>query len=223
MFYIACAGLGPVTDPKPARRSRRNRLLGHGPEQRPPGRRRQAHGLLVASLKDSPATQSYSGLPKPLGCWGPRTGRSRSHGLSVRQSMATAHSSTARIRRRTKRATLASRARWGKRLQHVATGDLGDRPVAEAREGIHLQRADPELRGLRRVPPGALLLDDASRSLGEGRHAEGAALSRQRIAARAGQLSLRERLLACLRKRDLVFFLTSSSLAWPWELMQVGV
>ena len=90
----------------------------------------------------------------------------------------------------------------GQRLQHVAAGDLRDRQVAEAREGVHLQRASPQPRGLRAAPPGALLLDDAPGGLGEGRNAEGPALLGQRVSARAGQLPVRQRLLAGLGQRD---------------------
>ena len=39
-------------------------------------------------------------------CWGPSTGKTRSHGLSARSSSATAHSSTERMRWRTQRAVL---------------------------------------------------------------------------------------------------------------------
>ena len=68
------AGLAPVTGPKPARRRRRNRLSGHGLEQRRPGRRRQAPRPLGRQLQGrrggtlrAPAARSYSGLPGPLG------------------------------------------------------------------------------------------------------------------------------------------------------------
>ncbi len=86
----------------------------------------------------------------------------------------------------------------GERFQHVSAGDLRDRHLAEAREGIHFQRADPQPRGLRAPPSAALLLDHAHGGLGEGRNALGPALLGHWIAARAGQLPVRQCLLAGL-------------------------
>ena len=52
------------------------------------------------------------------------------------------------------------------------------------------------------APPGALLLDDALGGLGEAGNARRTALLGQRIAARAGELSVGERLLPRLGERD---------------------
>ena len=83
-------------------------------------------------------------------------------------------------------------------LQHVGRVDLGDRPAADAREGVALDAAHPVLR----VPPAApatlLLLEYLPGGVGEGGHLPHAALLVPRVGARAGKPAVGQRQLARL-------------------------
>ena len=87
-------------------------------------------------------------------------------------------------------------------LKHVGTVNLTDRPVADARDGVPLQAAQPVLRLLRTAPARPLLLDYGGCGPGEGGHAPGAAPLGERVAARAAELAVGEGLLAGLGQRD---------------------
>ena len=83
-------------------------------------------------------------------------------------------------------------------LQHVGRVDLRDRPAADAGKDIPLHAPPP----VPRVPPAALLFEDALGGFSEGRHSLDAALLREGIAVRAGQHAVGEGLLAGLGERD---------------------
>ena len=83
-----------------------------------------------------------------------------------------------------------------------ATRDLRHRDIPDAREGVNLQGAEPVPRVRRAPPPGPLLLDDALGGLGEGGDTHQTPLLGERIASRAGELAVGERLLAGLGERD---------------------
>ena len=53
-------------------------------------------------------------------CWAPSTGTTRSHGLSSRNSIATAHSNTARMRCWMQRAMTAFRCQMGVRISSTS-------------------------------------------------------------------------------------------------------
>ena len=72
----------------------------------------------------------------------------------------------------------------------------------DTREGVKFQSAKPVPRVGRAAPSGPLLLDHALGGLGEGGYADGPALLGEWIAARAGEFSVGERLLAGLGQRD---------------------
>ena len=91
---------------------------------------------------------------------------------------------------------------WRFVLLHVAAGDLRDGHVADARESVNLQGAEPVPRVRRATPPGPLLLDHPLGGLGEGGDAHQPKLLGERIAARAGELLVGQRLLAGLGHRD---------------------
>ena len=87
-------------------------------------------------------------------------------------------------------------------LKHVGAGNLGDRHLADAREGQPPQARQP-LAGVFPVAPAALLLfQRTGSSFGEGGDALGAALLGERIPALAGELAVRERLLPGLGQGD---------------------
>ena len=90
-------------------------------------------------------------------------------------------------------------------LQHVSARDLGDRLVADAREGVALKAAQPRSAVLRITPSGLLLLDDKRGGSGEGRQGLRAAPRRQGVAARAGQLAVGEGDGAGLGERDQIY------------------
>ena len=87
-------------------------------------------------------------------------------------------------------------------LQHVGTRHIRDRHLADARKGIAPQARHP-LIGWPRIPPaGPLLFHHGRGSLGEARHASGEAFLGERVAALAGHLPVRQRLLPGLGERD---------------------
>ena len=74
--------------------------------------------------------------------------------------------------------------------------------AADAGEGEAFQTAQPGLGVCGVAPAGPLLLHHGASGFGEGGHALGAAPLGQRVAARAGELAIGERLLAGLGERD---------------------
>ena len=105
-------------------------------------------------------------------CCGPRTGQTRSAGLSFLRFMAIAHSNTAA----TRCLTLLARTRVrepdaAENRQHVGARDLRDRLVPDARERIAAEAVPPVPRLLGVAPAGPLLLDDGGRAVGQGGHA----------------------------------------------------
>ena len=76
-------------------------------------------------------------------CWVPRTGPIRSQGLSILNSMATAHSNTARRRWRTRRAVGAFRCQMGERISSTSTLVTSERHPADARQGEPPQARHP--------------------------------------------------------------------------------
>ena len=110
--------------------------------------------------------------------------------------MATAHSSTARRRWRTRLAVATFRCqRGGEALQHVGAGDLGDRHLADAGEGKTAQARQPLARVSRVAPSARLLFQHTQGGLGEGGDALGASFLGERVSALAGELTVGERLL----------------------------
>ena len=86
--------------------------------------------------------------------------------------------------------------------QHVGARDLRHRHLPDPREGIPLEGPDPVAAVRPTSPPGPLLLDHTSSGFGERGYATGAPLLGQRVAARAGELAVGQRLLAGLGQRD---------------------
>ena len=74
--------------------------------------------------------------------------------------------------------------------------------AADAGEGEAFQAAQPGLGVCGVAPAGPLLLHHGASGFGEGGHALGAAPLGQRVAARAGELAIGERLLAGFGERD---------------------
>ena len=104
---------------------------------------------------------------------------------------------TAPMRCRTRRAVSGlSCQRGAKDLKEVGGGDVGNERVADEREGIRLKARRPVLGVLRIAPRATLLFQDLGGGLLEGGRAPAAALLGQRVAARAGQPAVGERLLA---------------------------
>ena len=87
-------------------------------------------------------------------------------------------------------------------LEQVSACHLRDRHLADARECVALQAAQPDFRVLRIAPTGLLLFHHRRGSLGEARHALGAPLFCERVAALAGQLAVGQRFLTCFGERD---------------------
>ena len=87
-------------------------------------------------------------------------------------------------------------------LQHVGARHLRDRHLPDVQEGVQCQTAEPVPWVGRTPPPSPLLLDHAPSGFGERGYAQGAALLGQRVAARAGELTVGQRLLAGLGQRD---------------------
>ena len=85
--------------------------------------------------------------------------------------------------------------------QEVGRGDVGDELVADERERVRPKAPRPVRSVFRIAPPAALLLQDRGGGLLEGGHAVVSALGCQRVAARAGQPAVGERLLARFGQR----------------------
>ena len=136
-------------------------------------------------------------------CCGPRTGPIRWHGLSIRNSIATAHSNTARMRCRNRRAVVRLRVPDGSEdLQHIGASDLRHRHLPDTREGIPLEGQHP----LAAVRPtslaGLLLFHHMCGGFGEAWHALRTTFLCERVATLAGQLAVGQRLLPSLGERD---------------------
>ena len=119
-------------------------------------------------------------------CWAPSTGTTRSQGLSSRNSIATAHSNTARMRRWTQRAMTAFRCQMGVRISSTSallTSETGILPMR--RKSVAFQAAQPVPRVSRTAPAGLLLLQHARSGFGEAGYALGAAFLCQRVTALA--------------------------------------
>ena len=122
---------------------------------------------------------------------GPSTGPIRSHGLSDRHSIATAHSSTVRRRLTHGPRRLRLDVPDGREdLQHVRTVDLRDRPLADARERVPLEAPQPVVRVVLAAPAAALLLDDALGRFGERGNALDASPVGERVAPGPRQLAV---------------------------------
>lgn len=85
---------------------------------------------------------------------------------------------------------------------HVGAGHLRHRHLADEREGVAFQAAQPDLRVLGVAPAGPQLFLDLHSDLREGRQRLGAALLGQRIAALAGELAIGEGFLARFLERN---------------------
>ena len=79
---------------------------------------------------------------------------------------------------------------------HVGARHLRNRHLSDARDGVALQAAQPELRMLGGTPARPQLVPDLPGRVREGGRRLDAALLRQRIASLAGQLPVGERLLS---------------------------
>ena len=103
---------------------------------------RSSNASLIAGATDvdartvsmAPATSLWGSarLCCTMSPCGPRTGRTRSHGLSALSSIATAHSSTARMRWRTARAVSAFTCQMGVRISSTSalvTWETGRSPM----------------------------------------------------------------------------------------------
>ena len=105
-------------------------------------------------------------------CCGPRTGPMRSQGLSTRNSMATAHSNTARDALAYAPRGLRLRVPdGGEDLQDIRACHLGDQARADAGEGVALQARQPALRVPAVAPAGLFLRHHLPGSVGERRRA----------------------------------------------------
>ena len=133
----------------------------------------------------------------------PSTGPIRSHGLSGRRSIATAQSQD--------RADALAQLPGGRCLlvpdrsedpDHVRTRHLRNRHLPDVREGVALQTPQPELRMLGGAPARPQLLPDRPGGGHEGGHRLGPSLLGPGVAPVAGQLPVRERLLARFLERD---------------------
>ena len=86
----------------------------------------------TASIADATSRCGKARMCCTTSCWGPRTGSIRSHGLSIRNSIATAHSKTARMRWRSRRAVSAFACQMGARISStlaLVTSDTGIFPM----------------------------------------------------------------------------------------------
>ena len=114
--------------------------------------------------------------------------------MSALRFIAMAHSITAPMRWRTHRAVWTFTCQIGvstSRRSALVTSETGRLPT---RGKAWRSRLFSQVRAwIGAAPAGPLLLDDAGRGGGEGRHALGAALLGQGIAALAGELAVRER------------------------------
>ena len=80
-------------------------------------------------------------------------------------------------------------------LKHVGARDLGDRHLADAREGEPPQAGQPLAGVIPTAPAGLLLFQHKRSRFGKGRNALGAALLGERVSAFTGQLAVGEGLL----------------------------
>ena len=119
----------------------------------------------------------------------------RSQGLSIRNSIATAHSNTARMRCRNRRAVSAFVCQMGARISSTSalvTSETGIFPMRG--KGVPLEGQDP-LAAVRPTSPAGLLLFYHTRGgFGEARYALPTTLLGKRVAALAGQLTVGQRL-----------------------------
>ena len=90
----------------------------------------------------------------------------------------------------------------GEDLQHVGGVELGDRPAADAGEGVAFKAPPPVLRVPLAAPATAFLFKHALRGFGKGGNAPDAALLGEVIAPGPRQLAVGEGLLAGLGERD---------------------
>ena len=129
----------------------------------------------------------------------PRTDTTRSQGLSVRYSIATAHSSTVRMRWRTSPGRARLHVPDGNEdFQDIAAGHLRDRHPADARKGVAPQ-ARHTVVGLPLIAPaGPLLLHHPLGGFCEGGHIPCASSLGQGIPTFAGQLAVGARLFVGL-------------------------
>ena len=128
----------------------------------------------------------------------------RSQGLSLRSSIATAHSRTPlRIRSRTRRAVCAFTCQIGREdIEHLGARHVGDRPRADPGKGVALQTLPPALR-----VPAVHASRHASVPARAGRRRQMSASSPRGAFRRAGrrprgQAAVGPRLLARLGQRD---------------------
>ena len=87
-------------------------------------------------------------------------------------------------------------------LKHVGAGNLGDRHLADAREGQPPQARQPLAGVFPVAPSGPLLFQHTGSSFGEGGDGLATSLLGERAPALAGQLAVDERLLPGLGQRD---------------------
>ena len=168
----------------PERRRSRDRRPGPDPDAgAQPGR---AHGADAdaRTVSTAAATSLWGSASRcvTMAFCGPSTGRTRSHGLSALRSIAMAHASTDRMRRRPARAVSALTCQIGARISsNVGHVDLGDRPAADTWEGVAFEALPPVPRVPPAAPVTALLFKPALGGVGEGGNTLDAALVGQRV------------------------------------------